>query len=105
MNKSDQHRATSDIQNRIDEVRQSQGDADQPSDASSKAIGIRIGIDLFSGVVFGVIVGLALDRWLGTAPWLMIVFIVLGTAAGILNVIRTAKEEEKKSKNRTTTGR
>lgn len=104
MNERDQHRSTSDIQSRIDEVRQSQDDAGQPSAASSKAVGMRIGIDLFSGVVFGVVVGLALDRWLGTAPWLMIVFIVLGTAAGILNVIRTAKEEEKKSQDRMTTG-
>lgn len=105
MDKRDQRRSTSDIQNRIDEVRQLQTDAGQPSAASSKAVGIRIGIDLFSGVVFGVVVGLALDRWLGTAPWLMIVFIILGTAAGIFNVIRTAKEEEKKSRDQTTTGR
>jgi ATP synthase protein I len=32
-----------------------------------------------------------LDRWLGSSPWLLIVFFVLGAAAGIMNVIRVAK--------------
>ncbi len=36
----------------------------------------------------GVAIGIGLDRWLGTTPWLMVVFIVLGAAAGILNVVR-----------------
>ena len=33
--------------------------------------------------------GAFLDGWFGTAPWLMIVFLVLGLAAGALNVYRT----------------
>ena len=33
--------------------------------------------------------GRLLDRWLGTAPWLMIVFSVFGLAAGAMNVYRT----------------
>jgi len=36
-------------------------------------------------------IGWALDRFLGTAPFLMVVFLMLGAAAGILNVVRTAK--------------
>jgi len=32
--------------------------------------------------------GWLLDRWLGTKPWLMIVFFFLGAAAGIMNVYR-----------------
>jgi ATP synthase protein I len=32
--------------------------------------------------------GFALDRWLGTWPWLFLVFFVLGAAAGVLNVYR-----------------
>jgi ATP synthase protein I len=29
-----------------------------------------------------------LDRWLGTWPWLFLVFFVLGSVAGVLNVYR-----------------
>ena len=37
----------------------------------------------------GVGIGWALDRWLGTKPWLMIAFFVLGAAAGMMNVYRS----------------
>lgn len=33
--------------------------------------------------------GRSLDRLLGTAPWLMAVFVVFGVVAGVLNVLRT----------------
>ena len=29
-----------------------------------------------------------LDRWLGTGPWLLLVFFLLGAVAGIVNVYR-----------------
>ena len=55
---------------------------------------VRVGVDLVSGIVVGVLIGLALDRWLGTGPWLMLVFFLLGSAAGISNVMRTARKLE-----------
>ena len=39
----------------------------------------------------GAFIGWGLDRCLGTAPFLMVVFLGLGAAAGIMNVMRTAK--------------
>lgn len=38
------------------------------------------------------IVGWMLDRWLGTKPWLMLVMLFLGFAAGVFNVMRIANE-------------
>ena len=52
---------------------------------------MRLGIELVAGVAVGGFIGWALDRWLGTAPLLMVVFLGLGAAAGIMNVVRTAK--------------
>ncbi len=51
-------------------------------------IALRIGVELVAALMVGVAIGIGLDRWLGTTPWLMVVFIVLGAAAGILNVVR-----------------
>jgi len=48
----------------------------------------RIGTELVAGIAVGVGIGWALDRWLGTKPWLMIAFFVLGAAAGMMNVYR-----------------
>ncbi len=55
---------------------------------------VRVGVDLVSGIVVGVLIGLALDKWLGTGPWLMLVFFILGSAAGITNVMRSARKME-----------
>ncbi len=52
---------------------------------------LRLGIELVAGVAVGGFIGWALDRFLGTAPFLMVVFLGLGATAGILNVVRTAK--------------
>ncbi len=46
------------------------------------------------GVAVGGFIGWALDNQFGTAPWLMIVLVVFGFAAGLLNVIRAAKKAQ-----------
>jgi len=51
-------------------------------------IGFRAGIEVVSALVVGVVIGLLLDRWLGTWPWLFLLFFVAGAAAGVLNVYR-----------------
>lgn len=49
---------------------------------------LRIGVELVVALAMGVGIGVLLDRWLGTTPWLMLVFILLGAAAGFLNIYR-----------------
>ncbi|MBM85054.1 MAG: phosphoribosylaminoimidazolecarboxamide formyltransferase [Rhodospirillaceae bacterium] len=50
---------------------------------------MRVGVELVVGVGVGALVGYGLDRWLDTSPWMMIVFFVLGAAAGMLNAYRS----------------
>ena len=57
----------------------------------------KIAIELVVGVAVGGFIGWVLDRQLGTMPWLLIVFVMLGFAAGMLNVIRQAQRMQKKS--------
>jgi ATP synthase protein I len=42
--------------------------------------------------------GLVLDRWFGTTPWLLIVGFFLGSAAALRNVMRTAQQLEAERK-------
>jgi len=58
--------------------------------ASGYAKGFRLSSELVAGVVVGAGIGWLLDRWLGIAPWGLIVFLLLGFAAGVLNVMRSA---------------
>lgn len=51
----------------------------------------KIAIELVVGVLFGGLVGWFLDGYLGTRPWLLVLFLVLGFAAGLTNVVRTAR--------------
>ena len=60
------------------------------TDSSAMARGFRLSTELVAGVLVGAGIGWLLDRWLGTSPLGMIVFLLLGFAAGVLNVMRAA---------------
>ena len=49
-----------------------------------------VGISFVLAVGMGAMIGFYLDKWMGTGPWLFLLFILFGLAAGILNVYRTA---------------
>ncbi len=55
---------------------------------SALSLAFRIGVELVAALMVGVGIGYFLDLWLGTKPWLMLVFFILGSAAGIMNVFR-----------------
>ena len=56
--------------------------------ASPMGIGVRVGVELVSALAVSVAIGWGLDRWLGTRPWLLALFVLLGGAAGVANVWR-----------------
>ena len=53
--------------------------------------------ELLVGVIVGGGLGWALDRQFGTAPWLMVLLVIIGFAAGLLNVVRAAEEAQAKN--------
>ena len=67
------------------------GDRGQPppDEAALSARSKRLG-ERLAGVLIGAGIGWVLDKWLGITPWGMIVFLLLGFAAGVLNVMRAA---------------
>jgi ATP synthase protein I len=72
--------------------RPSDNEPGQPSatDPSAIARGFRLSTELVAGVLVGAAIGWLLDRLLGISPWGMIVFLLLGFVAGVLNVMRAA---------------
>ena len=64
--------------------------ADRAATASGYAKGFRLSSELVAGVIVGAGIGWLIDRWLGISPWGLIVFLLLGFAAGVLNVMRSA---------------
>lgn len=82
-----------DFERRLDQARSKlAGKAGDDGKARGSALGtaFRITTELIAGLVVGGFIGWQLDKWLDTSPVFLLVFFVLGAAAGILNVIRTA---------------
>jgi ATP synthase protein I len=63
---------------------------DRTATASGYAKGFRLSSELVGGVLLGAGLGWLIDHWLGTSPWGLIILLLLGFAAGVLNVMRSA---------------
>ena len=51
-----------------------------------------VGLSFVLAIVLGAWFGYLLDKWLGTSPWLFLLFFVFGFIGGVLNVYRTANK-------------
>lgn len=62
-----------------------------------RSIGVlsTVGFSFVLAIVIGAGVGYVLDGWLGTSPWLFLLFFFLGLAAGIRNVFTSANRASK----------
>jgi ATP synthase protein I len=87
-------RRSGELGRKLDEARQS-GSGRTPvgsgrgrSDAMGQAM--RLSTELVGGVIVGGGMGWLLDSWLGTKPWLFLLFFLLGTASGMRSIIRAA---------------
>lgn len=89
---------TTDLAERI---KRAQREADVPGDAEIASAnrdmtglsrGLRLGSEFIAAILVGVGIGYLLDLWLNTSPWLLLVMVLVGFAAGVLNVVRSASE-------------
>ena len=69
--------------------------SDSEKKGSFMGSAFKLGTELVAAVAVGTIIGFILDSWFDTKPWLIIIFFFLGTAAGILNVIKTANRMQR----------
>jgi ATP synthase protein I len=65
---------------------------DQQETNRKSGLAYAAAFSLFAAVVSGLGLGWLLDRWLGTRPWLMVVGIVLGAAAGFYELVRATSK-------------
>ena len=66
-------------------------DGDAPKGgAAGYGQAFKLSSEFIAGIGVGAALGWAIDYWAGTSPWGLIVFLLLGFAAGVLNVLRSA---------------
>ena len=63
--------------------------------SSSFGAAFKLSTELVAAVAVGTIIGFILDKTFGTKPWLILIFFFVGVIAGIMNVIRSAKNMQK----------
>ncbi len=93
MTERDKPDSLRDLDDRLRRLRQREGSGGAepgPGRASSSGLGMgmRIGVELVASLVIGVGIGWGLDYLLGTSPWLLLVFFLLGAAAGMMSIYR-----------------
>jgi ATP synthase protein I len=71
---------------------------DEPSPWRALAELSTVGITLVLATVIGLAGGYYADRWLGTSPWLTMIGLGLGIAAGFVSLFRTVRDSERKMK-------
>lgn len=85
------------LRSRLDERRgnakQDTGRARSPGESNSGfARGLKMSSEFIAAILVGAGMGYVLDSFAGTAPWAMIVFLMLGFVAGVVNVLRSSGE-------------
>ena len=86
------------LEKKLDEVKRARSPKPRADQQLSQAnMAWRMVIEMVSGLGIGFGIGYGLDALLGTQPWLMVLFTLLGLAAGIKVMIRSAQEMQKEA--------
>jgi ATP synthase protein I len=64
-----------------------------PGPASGLAFAMRLGTEFVTATLIGAGMGYGLDQWLGSTPWLLLLFLLLGVVAGFRNMYRAVQTD------------
>ncbi len=91
----DEQRRMAEFEQRLAAAKEAQAPKPRGDEHYSQAqLAWRMVIELVAGLAIGFGIGFGLDSLLGTMPFLLVVFTLLGFAAGIKTMLRSAREVE-----------
>lgn len=89
----------SELESKLGKVKAQRDTARAEADAKARgrgmAYGMRMATEFVAAIIVGGLIGWALDRWLGTTPWVFLGFFLLGCVAGVLNLMRAYERMRK----------
>jgi len=71
----------------------------KPSKSPIISLAFRAGSEFISGIIVGLVFGLAIDHFFGTKPFGIIIMILFGAAAGFRNIFKLVTPDETKVKS------
>ena len=83
------------LKEKIENIEQNKKNETLPKKESGAGFGFKISTELVAALVVGVGIGLLVDNYLGTKPFGLIIFFILGAFAGFLNIYRVMRRIEK----------
>jgi ATP synthase protein I len=84
-----------DLKQRLDEIQlRSDKAGPDPTDTMAAGFALRAITEILVALAVCTIAGYYLDRYLGTTPWMMIILMPLGQAAGVWNVMRLSRSKQ-----------
>lgn len=81
-----------DLDTRLKKAREAQQPARPAASTRGMAQALRLALEMVAALAIGGLIGWFLDDWLESGPWLFLVFLLLGVAAGIRNAYRIARQ-------------
>ncbi|MCM8729595.1 AtpZ/AtpI family protein [Hephaestia sp. GCM10023244] len=88
----DRQNESDDLDRRIAQAKAAHEAPVNRAGGSAETKGWAVGIEFVGTILVSALIGFLLDKGLGTAPWMMIVFLLLGFAAGLRRAIKTSKQ-------------
>ena len=84
------------LKEKIEDIENKKSKKSKPTKENGAAFGFKISTELVAALVVGVGIGLIVDNFLGTKPFGLIIFFILGAFAGFLNIYRIMRHIENK---------
>ena len=94
MNKS--KNTLQELKSKINQLQSNEKSSHVSSKNKTTGFGFRISIEIVAALVVGVGIGIIVDNYFNSQPFGLIIFFILGSLAGILNVYRVMSRIEKK---------
>ena len=77
---------------KLDATKKSHQEPEFQNDKSGMGEGLKYASEFSAAIIVGALLGYGVDKFAGSAPWGLLIGLLLGFGTGVMNVVRAAKE-------------